>query len=162
MTGILDGLEPGLELGPRSSPRPDSSSPPLWKRFVLKSWCSSWSIVPRKGIKSVTLKMEWTPYSKGISNWYALSFIFLMIWKEPSPWGFSLDLRKWGNLSLRKCYQTKSPSLKILAFLPLLLYLACLWIWNWIWFCTFSCKSLMKLDLDPFFMNKVKRSWKRY
>src|SRR5215216_752373 len=73
------------------------------------------------------LKVGLTPKSAGNSNLYALSFIFSNTLKGPSARGMSFDLRKLGNLSLRKCNQTRSPGANTTCFLPLspaILYLA--------------------------------------
>ena len=65
------------------------------------------------------LKVGLTPKSAGSSSLYALSFIFSNTLKGPSARGISFDLRKSGNLSLRKCNQTRSPGANTTCFLPL-------------------------------------------
>src|SRR3989337_248880 len=58
------------------------------------------------------LKVGLTPKYVGSSSLYALSFILSNTLKGPSARGISFDLRKSGNLSLRKCNQTRSPGAK--------------------------------------------------
>src|SRR6187399_2965874 len=65
------------------------------------------------------LNVGLTPKSAGSSSLYALSFSFSNTLKGPSTRGISFDLRKLGNLSLRKCNQTTSPGAKTTHFLPL-------------------------------------------
>ena len=68
-------------------------------QVVLKSNASSSSLLPTKGVKSMTLNVLCTPYSAGKSSLYALLFILLRTWKGPSPRGLSLDFLLVGNLS---------------------------------------------------------------
>ena len=75
-----------------------------------------WSRPRRKLIFLTQIRLQicnvksWlTPKSAGSSSLYALSFIFSNTLKGLSARGISLDLRKLGNLSWRKCNQTKSP-----------------------------------------------------
>src|SRR3989337_3172681 len=65
------------------------------------------------------LKVGLTPKSAGSSSVYALSFIVSNTLKGPSARGISFDLRKLGNLFLRKCNQTRSPGVNTTCFRPL-------------------------------------------
>src|SRR3954466_10117988 len=65
------------------------------------------------------LNVGLTPKSAGSSSLYALSLIFCKTLKGPSARGINLDLRKSGNLSLRRCNQTRFPGANTTCFLPL-------------------------------------------
>src|SRR3954464_13783806 len=65
------------------------------------------------------LNVGLTPKAAGSSSLYALSLIFCKTLKGPSARGINLDLRKSGNLSLRRCNQTRSPGSNTTCFLPL-------------------------------------------
>src|SRR4051812_240374 len=65
------------------------------------------------------LNVGLTPNSAGSSSLYALSLIFCKTLKGPSARGINLDLCKSGNLSLRRCNQTRSPVSNTTCFLPL-------------------------------------------
>jgi len=116
------------------------SSLPSWRGFVLKygSFASS-SVLPVKGIKSMTLMVACMPYCSGKPNWYALLLILLRNWNYPTPWGLSFDILCFGNISFRKWSQTHSLSSKIISLFLLLLCLTYLSLSCCIWFLTFSC-----------------------
>src|SRR3954463_13954975 len=65
------------------------------------------------------LNVGLTPTSAGSSSLYALSLIFCKTLNGPSARGINLDFRKSGNLSLRRCNQTRSPGSNTTCFLPL-------------------------------------------
>src|SRR3954468_10186539 len=108
------------------------------------------------------LKLGLTPKSAGNSSLYALSFIFSNTLKGPSARGISFDLRKLGNLSLRKCNQTRSPGAKTTRFLPLSptsLYLAFMRsIFSLVNSCIFKINSACCLASKLTFSEDVRRN----